>query len=134
MAFSLPDFNLQCAIHTGGTPFPFGIQRLLSDCNLAYGRRVTGAQTFVGESNLETVLPTLLLPPLTDIRDLRCGPVVDRVEVPVSSGRWYNVFSVEDAGKGFANEHRCALLYPISQSLIPSSPEYAGLFWPVPIP
>ena len=134
MAFSLPEFNLSCSIHTGGTAFPFGLLRLASVCNLAFGRRTSRFEVAAGDSNEESILMSLLLPAGTDIRDLKCSAVIDRVEVPSLTGRWYNVLSVDDIGKGFDNEHRCAILSPISQALIPSSPEYAGLVWPIPIP
>jgi hypothetical protein len=60
----------------------------------------------------------LLLPALTDIRYSSLLPsgawVGDCVEAPAGSGRYYAVWAVDDAGKGFANEHRVAILYPLT--------------------
>lgn len=64
----------------------------------------------------------LLLPALTDVRDrFSNGGPSDVVEVPAGTGRFYFVVGVDDIGKGFPNEHRCALIYQ-------------GNAWPVPIP
>jgi hypothetical protein len=58
----------------------------------------------------------------TDIRDLNTATGYDIVEVPAGTGRLYLVEQVDDVGKGFLNEHRCATLSK-------------GLFtWPSPIP
>jgi hypothetical protein len=67
----------------------------------------------------------LLLPPLTDIRDNLCLTGSDAVEVPLGSGRWYLVVFVDDFGKGFANEHRGAMIV---------KPPSGAPLWPSPIP
>src|SRR5262245_12597888 len=61
------------------------------------------------------VIPIYLLcPALTDVRDevheLRNSAHGDIVEVPAGSGRYYGVTQCDDIGKGFSNEHRCAML------------------------
>ena len=65
----------------------------------------------------------LLLPALTDVRYTGVGGTSDSfydiVEVPAGSARWYWVLSVDDAGKGFANEHRVAELQAIEPLPVP---------------
>jgi hypothetical protein len=65
---------------------------------------------------------TLLLPKLTDVRPPQATGQGDVLEVPSGTGRYYWVASVDDVGKGFANEHRFAYLVPLQ------SPQMAGLF------
>jgi len=131
MAFVLPTFNLVCNIFTG---LQDNIEfRLESPCNLAMGRRNDwpfGAQAQSGGS--QGMVPHLLLPALTDIRDGSCGPKADLVEVPKDSGRFYNVIGVDDLGKGFPNEHRMATLAKVWGF----NGNGFGLhgFWPTPIP
>jgi hypothetical protein len=109
MAFRLPAFNLTCGIHTG--PGISGPLRLTSRCNLAWGERINAVyvQT-AGVPSQPLGYMCLLLPPLTDIRGILATGGQDYVEVPIGSGRWYAVQFVDDIGKGFANEHRGALL------------------------
>jgi hypothetical protein len=63
----------------------------------------------------------ILCPPFSDIRGLLNPGGSDGVEIPPGSGRRYLVDQVDDIGKGFANEHRFALIYPTG-------------VWPNPIP
>jgi len=122
VAYALPDFGLVCQIYTN-SPNPFTVPpRLTSPCNLAWGKRVSLA--FTGSNVLTSgdVFPSqLLLPALTDIRGPRNASGVDFVEVPSGSGRRYVVYLVEDLGKGYANEHRLALIVGVGT-------------WPTPIP
>lgn len=112
MSFSVPTFNLTCAIHTFGIP----IARLFSPCNLAMGRRqLTVGASGTGVVGVPGFVMTLLLPALTDIRSALSVTGPDRVQVPLGSGRFYDVFVVDDMGKGFANEHRVALLVQVTQ-------------------
>lgn len=120
MAFVLPTFNLTCNIFTNG--LGWGPLRLSSPCNLAYSKRVN---QMVSEGFFP-VNAALLLPALTDIRGPLNASGFDGVECPAGSGRWYIVSGVEDIGKGFANEHRCATLRP--------SGGPGGVLWPTPIP
>lgn len=131
MAFSLPDFNITCNIYSG--PYLARTIRPASPvpCNLAFSRRQQ-FPTADEDANGWSVVMSLLLPPLTDIRDLSCSAVQDVVECPAGSGRWYQVGMVDDIGKGFPNEHRCALIYKISEAMWGAS--YLGLSWPGPIP
>ncbi len=134
MPITLPTFNLLCDIYTG--PWLTKAFRLQSPCNLAWGRRVNTPSitgSFVPGGNVN-VLMDLLLPPLTDIRCCQQAnpPVLDVVEVPTGSGRWYGVAAVDDSGKGFANEHRIAVLTPIYDAL--DSVKFAGASWPTPMP
>jgi len=134
MAFSVPQFPLECDIYTTtGSSKTF---RLTSECNLALGRREISYQGTVvpssGPSSLFSPYVQLLLPAGTDIRDVACGGFNDIVEVPAESGRWYVVGGVDDFGKGFPNEHRIALLgkiwgFPPNNWDLPAG-------WPIPIP
>lgn len=131
MAFTLPSFPIQCNVYTG--PWLTRVLRLGSqECNLAIGRRVQQSSNIAPFTNLSFAQPTLLLPPLTDIRDQSCTGIEDVVECPRASGRWYQVIGVDDMGKGFPNEHRFAVLSKIYQTLDPA--DFPGLFWPAPIP
>lgn len=107
--YTIPTFNLTCNLWTGGNPV--GPPRLSPVCNLAWGRRVnvasTGGTTTLG---IPLVTMSLLLPALTDVRGPFGPSGEDACEVPAGSGRLYHVVWVDDIGKGFANEHRCAVL------------------------
>lgn len=79
--------------------------------NLAWNKRVAVPSTGgTGSLGIPLFTMTLLVLAGTDIRgrDSSSGP--DIVEVPAASGRYYEVVYVDDLGKGFANEHRGALL------------------------
>lgn len=120
MAFRVPTFNLSVSIFTNpGT----GPARVVTMGNLRYGLAVNVGGA-VGGTNIQGFVSsfvTLLLPALTDVRDLFNASGQDVVEVPTGSGRKYVVDHVEDIGKGFTNEHRSALLYKLGP-------------WPTPIP
>lgn len=134
MAFTLPDFNLVCDVYAmpGGTWSTRALRTAGVACNLALGRRVQQMTVDFPDSILGAAAPSLLLPPLTDVRDYACGGTADMVEVPSGSGRWYQVALVDDIGKGFANEHRIAWIYKAAQAY--SATRYSGLVWPSPIP
>lgn len=109
MAYRLPNFNLTSGIGPNLQAYP---PRLTSLSNLAWGNRTSQTYTF-GITNATTarMLMTLLLPKGTDIRGpANIGGVVDSVECPIGSGRYYFVLGVDDIGKGFPNEHRAAVL------------------------
>jgi len=76
--------------------------------------------------------PSLLVPPLTDIRDSSCGVNQDVIECPADSRRWYSADGVDDIGKGFDNEHRCVTLAKIGWYLPWTT--YGFTPWPAPIP
>lgn len=132
MSFSVPTFNLTCGIHTVTPPSNYDL-RLQSACNLAMGKRT--AWPFGGsaiDSANVGFTAQLLLPALTDVRDSSGGHVADVVEVPIGSGRFYQVQMVDDVGKGFPNEYRFATLAKIWAfgDWIP----YNVPNWPIPIP
>lgn len=132
MAFTLPEFNLTCNIWRN--PLRFGIDPpdVTSECNLAYGRR-TALPNALWPANEDGAVMQLLLPAGTDVRDLKCSNNLDGVEVPAGSGRLYLAIDVDDAGKGFDNEHRIALLVGVSSARTPFAVP-AGYMWPAPIP
>jgi hypothetical protein len=132
MSFSLPTFNLVCAIYSYAVPL--GLHRLVSECNLAFGRRVQQSWLSGGDFSSADGVNTqvLLLPAGTDIRSGLLVGEADIVEVPSGSSRWYQVLTVDDLGKGFDNEHRGAVIVQVSALTDPV--RYAGLEWPVPMP
>lgn len=119
MSFTVPVFPLVCAIMTGGVTV--GLPRLTSPCNLAPGKRSISQWWPNAAGGEPACWICLLLPKLTDIRGFNDAGGQDAVECPIGTGRWYLVDLVDDFGKGFANEHRFALL----QQMLP---------WPTPIP
>jgi hypothetical protein len=132
MAFSVPSFPLPVDVYSG--PWLTRLLRLSTVGNLALGRRGVTFPVFEDTSiDIATGPMYLLLPALTDIRDLHQGGAQnDLVEVPAGSGRWYGVVLVDDVGKGFPNEHRYAQIQKVSQPV--NAGFFTGLFWPVPMP
>ncbi len=149
MAFRLPTFNLNVNIWRNGNAVtnPPDVQ---TAGNLVGGHH--GFMTFSGMTsttilvNSRTVqlnlqCMTLLLPKLADIRPpTGAFPTVvwgDCVEVPAGSLRYYAVNQVDDIGKGFANEHRFALLVPLTgatEELVYNMNWNEPPNWPTPIP
>jgi hypothetical protein len=134
-AYDIPDFALPVNIYSG--PWLTKVLRLSLDGNLSIGRRIYqsgfGADPGFGVHQLEACPgPILLLPAGTDIRTPAQADTYDIVEAPAGSGRWYKVRGVDDVGKGYANEFRFAILAKIYQTWDPV--EYAGCFWPIPMP
>lgn len=113
MAYVLPTFNLTCGIWD--PPYPPPIVRPPDreyQCNLAWGRR-TAVPSTGGTTALGVVLMTmtLLLPKLANVvGDPNLSGSCSAVEVPLGSKRFYRVAFTDDIGKGFANEHRAAIL------------------------
>lgn len=120
MGFTLPTFNLICNIWRNGNPVS-NPPDVVSLCNLALGRRHGGWIANDLADNTFNGNMWLLLPPGTDIRDSSSAGGKDVVEVGSGTGRLYDCQYVDDAGGGFANEHRIAVL------------NKHGL-WPDPIP
>jgi len=130
MAFRVPTFNLMCNIapqtNVGWPMSAIGAVIRLPNvpCALVWGGiRESGSPGNNVASGMPQLIMHLMLPALSDIRGVvQTVAPGDVVEVPAGSGRWYGVGNVDDIGKGYANEHRCALI----QHCIPG--------WPVPIP
>lgn len=116
MAFTLPTFN---SVWQAKANFNFALGLnpvgpfilVGSMGNLAYGRRshqrgpdivISGAGEFV----------TLLFDKTIPLkgRDSYAVKNGDAVEVPLGSGRWFSVTTVESVGLGFTNEHKAAML------------------------
>lgn len=125
MAFTLPTFNLLCNIwHSPNVPVINPPDIALLRCNLAWGRRTNVGLGNEGTNPVDGNM-TLLLPALSDIRDVSGGAArADFVEVPAGTGRYYFAAFVDDIGKGFANEHRGAVIVKTIGSIL----------WPIPIP
>jgi hypothetical protein len=130
MGYTLPTFNLRANVYrwngTGYTYFN------TIDCNLAMGRRSALPVGTGFESNFYSLTPTLLVPPLTDVRDVSCGSNEDVLEVPADSRRWYSAAGVDDIGKGFDNEHRCVTMAKVGWFTPWTT--YGFTAWPAPIP
>jgi hypothetical protein len=130
MAFRPPTFNLTCNIWRGGNSV-FNPPDLSQICNLAFGRRSdlvmympTTSTIPAGTYEASSAVMQLLLPALTDVRPYWHTGVIpvdpDVVECPGGSGRFYLALAVDDVGKGFSNEHRCAhvvLMTPLWRAL-----------------
>jgi hypothetical protein len=127
MAFVVPQFPIMCNVFTADlVSLP---PRLTCPCNLAWGRRVAHPSIETDQiSTASTFSPnmTLLVPALTDLRDSINAGGQDGVEVPAGSGRFYFVVYVDDIGKGFANEHRAAIIVKRGAP--------GTNVWPTPIP
>lgn len=132
MGFRIPNFNLTCNIYSGiGGAYPplafvGGAPRIAAQpCALAHGR-IAGHHGGSGSGFTELTIwqMQLCLPALTDIRGFEENALngLDQVECPAGSGRYYCVNSVDDVGKGYVNEYRCALIQAIIQTWTPPYP------------
>jgi len=120
LPYVLPNFNLSANIWRAGNPLT-NPPDVVTDCNLALGRRGARSPGNIATHESDFGTMWLLLPKGTDIRDGKSLGGADVVEVPAGTGRIYNVIWVDDAGLGFSNEHRFAVI-------LAKSP------WPVPFP
>jgi hypothetical protein len=119
MAYILPAFNNSANlwINPGSNACPTGMPDATIACNIALGKRAN-----IGE--YEELVMWLLMPAATNIhgRNQCAGNLYgDIVEAPANTGKTYRVLDVNDAGQGFPNEHRIAI---IQQTC----------YWPDPIP
>lgn len=132
MSFTIPDFNIQCDIYTG--PWIGKTFRLTSDCNLAFGRRNMSfiIDIPVAEAARASEIMCLLLPARTDVRSTLQSGMCDVIEIPRGTGRWYEVYAVDDMARGFDTEYRIAMVTQISEFLDPLL--FPGANWPVPMP
>lgn len=117
VAFRLPNFNLTVNVWTDPNAPGAGPPDVVTTGNLCIGLRhygVTAGNNFI---------MYLLFPMGVDIRDNLNGPGVagDIVECPAGTLRYYRVEFVESVARGFANEHRYAMLSRLGA-------------WPVPLP
>jgi len=121
MAYVLPTFNLSVHIWRNGNAVT-NPPDVIALGNLTPGRRVFSGDGATVPTSLWYPIMFLLLPVGTDIRgELDTGGAMDTVEVPAGTGRYYAVQFTDDIGKGFANEHRFAILNQVGP-------------WPHPIP
>lgn len=125
MAFRVPTLNLQCRIwiNQPAPPFPPGrAADLTVSCQLRNPTRAQLASTAVTGSVSNALL---CLPARTNVHGFTATNFSDLVEVPIGTGRYYRVLSVEDVGKGFANEYRLATIQ--QQTHLPGGwPDPAG--------
>lgn len=129
MGYKLPTFNLLCNIWDA---YDFAVDPPAIDpsfpnvpCNLQYARKMH----YPGNG-----IMFLLLPKGTDVEDatLLANSVVDIVEVPAGSKRWYCVMSVDDVMKGFPTEYRCAEIK--KAYLVVDAGNHPLWNWPEPYP
>lgn len=104
--------------------------------NLSRGQHVmttTGEPYGILNGGLQMLLA---VPKGSDIRGLDGLSLLDLVEVPALSGRYYFVTGVDDIGKGFANEYRAATLVKINAYIFGffPNPWNCPMSWPVPYP
>lgn len=120
MPFRLPAFNVPVNLWNTSSGGPLGPPSHTTMGNLSPGR-LTEYQivTFNGYQMY------LRLPAGTDARSEAQGgsPIA---EVPAGTLRFYRIVWVDDIGRGFANEHRLAILVQCGAG----SPYH----WPLPIP
>lgn len=111
MAFIVPQMPVPISIwRVAGTGGDYAFPDIKTLCNLTPGKRIFVAIPLTTASQKDVITMELLLPKLTDIRSSWNGLQADLVEVPSGSKRFYGVNFVDDIGKGFANEHRLALI------------------------
>lgn len=119
--FVLPQFNLTVNIWRSTSNPATAPPDVISPGNLAWGRRVNVPSTGgTGALGVPLMTMVLLLPALTDIRGDPGTTNADQVEAPAGSGRMYRVYFVDDLGKGFANEHRGAVLGHVLPFIVPT--------------
>ncbi len=130
MAFVVPQFNLSANVwhNKGAVPFipsigSLGTPDLTSACQIRFdpGHAISVSGTFSGlnSTNVRPTYPTeIRFPKLTDVRGYASaflsGNTADVIEAPAGSGRYYFAEAVEDVGKGFANEYRQVVAFPVS--------------------
>lgn len=129
MGYKLPTFNLLCNIwdaYAFAADAP-AIAPSFADvpCNLQFARKMH----YQGPGVM-----FLLLPKGTDVEDatLLADSVVDVVECPAGSKRWYCVKSVDDVMKGFPTEYRCAEI--VKAYLVVDANTFPSWNWPEPYP
>jgi hypothetical protein len=131
MAFPLPNFNLSAKIwRNNGVGGSYAAPDVTSNCFLSPGRRVTMPFARSTGQPAPYIQTEIGFPKGTDVRGSWNGVGEDRVEVPAGSKRFYAVMSVDDVGKGWANEYRLVML----QFLINGDTNLAGGPFPVPVP
>lgn len=138
MPYIIPPMPLTVSIwrgYAGAVPFLYNAPDVVTIGNLAYGNReVTHAAYQIFANSYPHFFGTLLLPAGTDIQPFVTGAINqgDVVEVPSLSQRFYIVVHVDDYGKGFANEHRFAIIRPQWAQLNFNDVGLLGWVFPIP--
>lgn len=111
----IPTFNLVCRVWYGFVPIPpIGAPNLDNvPCQLLAGEFVFGVYTPMDMF--------LKVPAGTNIHYSRTGAFVgaDTVECPKGSGHYYRLTYVNDVARGFANQHRFAIM---TEAGVPPTP------------
>lgn len=132
MAFQPPAFVLSVNLwRNAGVGGLYVAPNLVFNAALSCGRRVTEKNvTGATPSVASTQMVELLCPKGTDVRSTWNNVANDLVEVPAGSKRFYDIWWVDDVGKGFSNEYRlCTMLFRIN-----SGGGGAAFGFPVPTP
>jgi hypothetical protein len=146
VGYRLPTFNLVVNIWRS-TSLVANPPDIVSAANLTFGERTsmmivgwattTSAQLRSAFAHV-LALNQILLPKGTDVRppDALAAPLEgDAIECPAGSGRFYITMTVDDIGRGFPNEHRCAVVVRATQAAIDSTTNPWGLpLCPYPLP
>lgn len=138
MAFTVPQFPIDIVIWHNYDPAvsSYGLPDGTSLANLSPGKRTFSVWQDVQPTDTVFRFPMeVLVPPLTDLRawyDDGAGVKPDLVECPKSSTRFYIVYYVDDIAKGFANEHRFAMLQMVrgATTFVDTGP----IPFPIPLP
>lgn len=120
MPFVVPQMPLVVNIWRNGNPTA-NPPDVITVGNLTPGKRVTSPPSGTKAIPGPQLLMMVLLPPRTDVRGNEAVGGPDTVEIPGGTSRFYEVQTVDDIGRGFANEHRFATLL-------------ASGTWPSPVP
>jgi len=123
MSFTLPTFPLAVNIYRLASRPP-GAPAVITVGNLCAGTRVQAAlanvlAATIGTEYVAEVFAYLLLPQATDVRGMNSVAGHDWIEVPAGTGTYWAVGWVYDAGKGFANEHRVAVITQVAPFVDP---------------
>lgn len=142
MPFILPTFMVD--VNIWNNALVSGAPTIQTKGNLSPGRRVNVVSTpLLTNAQINAAVGVgyymeLLLPKLTDVRGLQNNGVESVVECPAGSARFYLVVWVDDVGKGFANEHRMALLAQCNFTMVTATVLTATFGaippWPSPLP
>lgn len=127
MAFVPPTYNLVCRVWSKGVnPLANPPRNPAQSCQLRGPKETLGsALNYLGFTQVNVSM-YLLLPKGADLRDDQpTSTIGDTVECPSGTGRYYEVFCVDDVAKGFLNEYRVAYMGKATNP---------ALIWPVPYP
>lgn len=123
MPYVIPAMPLTCRIWTHFIPgtSTYAAPDQTVSCNLSPGKRVLSIidslRIYSSDGHTVFCMPMeLLLPALTQVSAGNPNKTPSVIEVVPNSLRLYWCVYVDDIGKGFANEHRLAIMRMINES------------------